>query len=525
MAKKHARIQRLDRWGNAIVISANGVGAGLTIFYFVNLSTPDEGISYTLPWIAVIVAVVVGLIMLGSWLSDRIQGPLWKWFAAALEGDTEPPSQQVRRLALGMPALAALTDAAMWVLAALFFGISSALSEGGFQWGHFFQAVAGATISGFITVCLVYFAVEQLWRGELPLFFEGCDPAEFSGWRMSVRTRMLLLFILATLPMLMLSLLSYNQAVRIASAAEPQALLPQLLRLELIIGAAGLLTSIALAISLSASLIRPLVLLSRRIRAAGQGDLTVRVPVESNDEIGVLSASFNQTAASLEQRDRELQTLYQISRSIGASFDLGQTLQRLLLQIRQIIPSETARISLFDEAGGRLILRAILQSGLEDVRYLEKEIPLDDPLIGQILHQKSGLLVSRGRQEGLQVAGEEGAGSYLGVPLLLGEQRVGVLELISQEEEAFDAQEQRLLETIAPQAATAIANALQVQERERLLQSQIEQLSVEVDRAKRDRQVAKITESEFFQHLQQEAERIRARKRERQERKKPVDGE
>jgi GAF domain-containing protein len=97
----------------------------------------------------------------------------------------------------------------------------------------------------------------------------------------------------------------------------------------------------------------------------------------------------------------------------------------------------------------------------------------------------------------------------LGVPLMVGQELVGTLELVSGYESVFDEHAQQLLETIAPQAAIAIKNAEQVLERERRLKEQIKRLRIEIDQAKRERQVAEITGTEYFQQLREKSQRMR----------------
>lgn len=56
--------------------------------------------------------------------------------------------------------------------------------------------------------------------------------------------------------------------------------------------------------------------------------------------------------------------------------------------------------------------------------------------------------------------------------------------------------------------------AVQVQAREERLKRQVEELRIEIDEAKKAWQVAEITESEYFQHLQEHARKMRKRVRE-----------
>ncbi len=58
----------------------------------------------------------------------------------------------------------------------------------------------------------------------------------------------------------------------------------------------------------------------------------------------------------------------------------------------------------------------------------------------------------------------------------------------------------------------AIETAQKVEAREAELQAQIAQLRIEVDEAKRARQVAEVTETEFFSQLQKQAQGLRQRR-------------
>ena len=54
--------------------------------------------------------------------------------------------------------------------------------------------------------------------------------------------------------------------------------------------------------------------------------------------------------------------------------------------------------------------------------------------------------------------------------------------------------------------------AQQVMEREEVLRRQVAQMRIEIDAAKRDRQVSEIVESEYFQVLRVRAQQIRSRR-------------
>jgi GAF domain-containing protein len=275
------------------------------------------------------------------------------------------------------------------------------------------------------------------------------------------------------------------------------------------------------------------------MEAVEEGDLDARVEVTSNDEIGVAFAGFNSMIESLNRRDVELRTIYQISQDITASLELEQTLRTVLEQIRQMIPYDGAEIYLYDRETNALRVRACAGYGKVWMDDEGRACLLGEGYAGWIGEQRRSLLVpdvdacqdprpatrriadepapsadevSETERSVLSAAEGMVMNSYLGVPLLVGQSLVGTLELASARKWAFDEHTRQLLETIAPQAAIAIENAVQVLERERRLQEEIAQLRIQIDESRLARQVSEITETDYFQELQKRAQRIRGDK-------------
>ncbi len=102
--------------------------------------------------------------------------------------------------------------------------------------------------------------------------------------------------------------------------------------------------------------------------------------------------------------------------------------------------------------------------------------------------------------------------SFLTIPLKDETQQViGVLQLINARDAEsgavipFDEYSQQMIESLSALAAVA----LDVYRREQSLRQQIEQLRIEVDEAKKARQVAEITETDYFQRLQKRVQDLR----------------
>ncbi|MBN2392893.1 MAG: GAF domain-containing protein [Anaerolineae bacterium] len=522
MSQVHYR--RIWRRLTAIITTANLCGAGLLVFYFTNIyggvtQSPIAGAGLEL---GVTILITVGLLALGNWLSGRRLDVMWVWYRRAVaEAHPEPAPLHIQRLALNMPAISAGTTLTMWAVASLIIAVLNGFDPATrrWLWNAFGQILLGGMISAPVTAVLIYFALDRAWRSELPLFFRGGDLTQISAFRLRIRSRMLILFVVGTIPLLLLAVLSYGQVTQMVQAAQPALLLPRLLRLTVLLGISGLLTAVVLAQTMSASVIEPLETLSQSMTAVGEGNLDVRMAVTSNDEIGVVSARFNDMTTNLKRRHVELQTVYQISQDITGSLELEQTLQTILERVRQMVAYDGAEICLYDEMTASLRVQA--WAGSEHIRVDTRDqvYRLGEGFTGWIGENKQSLLIPDVDQHlgqkpvTRQVADGIAVNGYLGVPLLVGPKLVGTLEVVTVATDALDVHAQQLLETVAPQAAIAIHNARQVLERERRLKEQIEQLRIEVDEVKRARQVEEVTETDYFRDLQEKARQIRSASR------------
>jgi GAF domain-containing protein/HAMP domain-containing protein len=259
------------------------------------------------------------------------------------------------------------------------------------------------------------------------------------------------------------------------------------------------------------------------------GDLGATIDLRTNDELGDLASAFNQMSEQLkvqydavEQRNIELGMVYQIAQAITASSsNPTETLNTILDRVQQMIPFDEGEICLYVPEENALRVRGWKgQSGSIDWR--ERRYPLGQGFTGGVGQSRRSFLSADITQEPSvkpvygQVV-ENPVRSYVGVPLVVGDRLVGTMQLVSTRAGQFDQHSRQLLETIALQAAVAIETAQKVEAREAELQAQIAQLRIEVDEAKRARQVAEVTETEFFTQLQSQAKGLRSRRSSRGE--------
>ncbi len=234
------------------------------------------------------------------------------------------------------------------------------------------------------------------------------------------------------------------------------------------------------------------------------------------DELGDLARIFGNMVRALNARREELQTIYNIGTSISGSLDLNETLNYVVTSLRQVIPYDWAEISFYDAQKQQII--AQVAADHDSVEPADPQpINAMQGYLSYLLTQGRGVCVPEiaafkgalwqtGRQwDALQPR------AYLGVPLKAKDKIIGVIEMISGRANGLTTDHLRVLESVAVQATVALQNAQEVQVREAKLRQEIQELRIEIDEAKKTKQVAAITESEYFQHLQSRISDLRKR--------------
>ena len=210
----------------------------------------------------------------------------------------------------------------------------------------------------------------------------------------------------------------------------------------------------------------PLKRLVAAMKRAQAGDFLHRVPVESDDEIGRLARTYNETLAAVtdlnarriedalamdalqrqlavraeaERRARDLSFLVDLGRTLASTLELEPLLRALAERAVRGLGLEALEVLLADEATGDLVVRAV--HGRDEARVGVRVRP-DDPLPG-----------------------------LDPVRMVQGEELLGLLALRRQGGAAIGPDEARLVESVASLAAMAIANARLHQRMVRLSQT------------------------------------------------------
>ncbi len=265
---------------------------------------PDDGETWH---VLITITFSAGLLACGYIWGARRSKELYAWYLNP-GASAQPASLRIKKLALNQPAESAFISMAMWFVAGVLMGLLNADN-----WQNALMIFSSvAILTGSVVGLINYFLTERIWGAEMPIFFPEGDLRETSAFRITVRRRISLLFVMMTLPMIVLAFLDYAQTTQIAQAANPVDWLPHMLRLQMFVVGVGVLMAVTLSLTLGASLVQPIESLRERMSDVRRGDLDAQLPVTQNDELGDLIAGFNAMLTGLrqEQTIRHLFSLY-----------------------------------------------------------------------------------------------------------------------------------------------------------------------------------------------------------------------
>lgn len=169
---------------------------------------------------------------------------------------------------------------------------------------------------------------------------------------------------------------------------------------------------------------------------------------------------------------RELAVLQQATQMILSAMDLDTVLHQILLIMRNYFKASKCAVYLVDSASNELYCRAQNGYGPE---IMERRLRIgNEGIPGWVAHNRSPLYVPDVSKEPLHPGGDPGIQSELALPLVVRDQTVGVLDIVSDKVAPFSNETVSVLSVFAGQAAIALENARLVStERRRMRQIEL----------------------------------------------------
>ncbi len=203
--------------------------------------------------------------------------------------------------------------------------------------------------------------------------------------------------------------------------------------------------------------------------AFSEADMRLLTTLTNSMSVALENARlFDETAhllAEAKQRASELATVNTISKALASQLNPHELIRFVGDHLRDLFNANIVYLALLDPKTNIISFPYQYGDNMQPMKLGEgltsKIILYGQPLL---LNQD---VVEKGQQMGASVVGIPAA-SYLGVPIPVGEQIIGVLSVQSTEQQnRFDENDQRLLSTIAASVGVALGNATLFEEVQR----------------------------------------------------------
>lgn len=283
---------------------------------------------------------------------------------------------------------------------------------------------------------------------------------------------------------LLIAPIGYHQTTRVLySEVDSHKVLAALQIQSIAVSGLAILFAFGLTYLFAKSVSDPLAQLMDSFTKVENGDLTTRAPVVSSDEISKLAVYFNRMVAQLqefqsnlekkvEERTSQLKAINEVGRVATSILDPEELLKRVVNLIMKEFGYYYSALYLIDNSGQWCNLKAATgEAGRVLLESKHKVETNNANIIGKsILTRQAQILIEPGEKAvRLNNPLLPYTRSEISLPLLVGDQILGALDVHSSQEAAFNEHDIETLQNMANQVAISLDNARLFQEtRQRL---------------------------------------------------------
>ena len=346
----------------------------------------------------------------------------------------------------------------------------------------------GSAVSGSVTVAVGVLIVERLLAPARAILLPEMFETQLSGSAGApMLTKFLVvIFIMVLVSVLLVAPVGYHSTITvlIGGVIGTQGALHSLQVQILIAAAAALLLGFGLSLLLSRSVSDPIHQIITVLNKVEKGDLKLRANVNATDEVGELAVHFNRMISRLDalqgtlesqvaERTRQLKATIEVSRVTSTILDPDELIKNVVNLITDRFGYYYTAIFLIDDTGQWGVLKEATGSAGQTLKARGHRLAVGGKsMVGTTI-------TTRHARIALDVGAEPvrfdnpllpETRSEIALPLIVAEHIIGVLDVQSEQEAAFNEQDIETLQGMANSVATALENARLFQETQRNLE-------------------------------------------------------
>ncbi|HTS14519.1 MAG TPA: GAF domain-containing protein, partial [Candidatus Sulfotelmatobacter sp.] len=212
---------------------------------------------------------------------------------------------------------------------------------------------------------------------------------------------------------------------------------------------------------------------SMRQDAFGESDQRVLGTIVSSMGVALENARlFNETKrllAETDQRAAELAIVNEIGIALARQLDFQSIIELVGERIRDLFDATTITLAMYDAASSLITFPFSIDEGQR--LYDSASVPFGRGITSMVIEGRQPIRFGRGSEADAAGAITDGTAteSWLGVPIMAGDDVIGVVSIESMKPDVYGAGDERVLSTIVSSMGVALENARLFAETKRLL--------------------------------------------------------